>query len=64
MSSFLTMKNNIKRVSVVPEVEIPLTAASIMQQMKEHVVKVTNTLNGLKKAFNISKEYAPPTLKS
>jgi len=41
-----------------------LTAASIMQQMKEHVVKVTNTLNGLKKAFNISKEYAPPTLKS
>ena len=57
------MKTSIKRVSVIPEADLPLTAVDIMRQMKENVERVANALKGLKKAFDISKDYAPPTSK-
>jgi hypothetical protein len=49
------MKSIIKRVKILPDVNLPLVSDEVMQQLKRSTQKVDKVLSTLKHAFTVKK---------
>ena len=49
------MGKTIKRVKILPDVNLPLMSEEVLQQIKEPTKKVSKVLNILKQAFTLPK---------